>query len=306
MSPTSNHTYWDAKSDSNGLCRMYLPAAITAEMQLPFENSAMRVITATSVEPLDKTEETDLASSGLVIEMPGLDRSQDLTVASAIAQSFHIAQGPCLSYVPIRSVGGSRPGYRWRDSPNLIPVCWASSSREQIGSRLLEFTEKNAATIFSLQIGERFDRVANGLRLFEAATHLVPSDVALVMFMTVLEGLFSDTIQELSLRLGLTVSRFLDDDNQEKFRETFDRCKLLYGLRSKIVHGAKIAATDEGAAIALADTWTPSAAALASDVLEKAFRLGITELISSNKNRLFFDALITGRTVNEAVEIASE
>jgi hypothetical protein len=141
---------------------------------------------------------------------------------------------------------------------------------EAISDAALAFASSKLDTIDQLQLPQRYGRVSNALRLFESSLQVSDADLALIGFVAALESLFASGTQELTFRLSLTVSSFLADTPEQR-RELYGRVKEIYAIRSKLAHGAKIADTEEAAAISLVDTWAPRAADLA--------RLGIYKVI---------------------------
>jgi len=99
----------------------------------------------------------------------------------------------------------------------------------------LKFGERFGPRLAQLTLNQSFNRLSSALRLYTHALDLVPSDVALVAFMTALEGLFSVATQELSFRLALAVAWFLEPELHQR-RVIFDEVRDLYASRSKIVH----------------------------------------------------------------------
>ena len=92
--------------------------------------------------------------------------------------------------------------------PKLSVSAWGHYDKVLEGAALA-FAERYAPRLAHFSMRQSFNRVSNAMRLYEHALDLIPSDVALVMFVSVLEGLFSTANVELSYRLALSVASFL-------------------------------------------------------------------------------------------------
>jgi hypothetical protein len=162
-----------------------------------------------------------------------------------------------------------------------------------------DFVFDHFGVFFDYQTRERYCRVANALRLHEAALLTRNCDLALLGFVGSLESLFSIAPQELSFRLSLVIGNFLGSTGSQQ-REFCKRAHDLYSIRSKIAHGDKVADSEEAAAIRIVETWTPEAEELARLSLKRVFQKGITGVFDSKKEheRLLTELLFEGDLEN--------
>src|SRR5437879_1404534 len=75
---------------------------------------------------------------------------------------------------------------------------------------------------------------------YSAVRRMLPSDVALVSFLSSLEGLFTTASDNISYRFALAIGFFLGDTRDER-NDLIEAAKRVYTARSKTVHGAQIA-----------------------------------------------------------------
>jgi hypothetical protein len=124
----------------------------------------------------------------------------------------------------------------------------------------------------------------------------------LVVFVSVLEGLFSTATQELSYRLGLSVSAFLAASVDEKLT-LFKEVRDLYTLRSKVVHGDRVHADEEQTAIQLAENYVPSIEEIVRRALRKILEEELEGFIETTKHLdEFYQFLVLGFSLDQALE----
>ena len=128
-----------------------------------------------------------------------------------MSSSSAIEPGPFASYDSIECSATTTRAL------STEPVTWGHYD-DSLSTESLEFAERFAPRLAELNLNESFNRLSNALRLYQSALTLTPSDVALVVFMSVLEGLFTSATQELSYRLALTVSWFLEDTKEARLQ----------------------------------------------------------------------------------------
>lgn len=151
---------------------------------------------------------------------------------------------------------------------------------------------------------ERFNRFANALRLHSNGMITENGELALLAFIAAIESLFSVSTQELSFRLSMTVAKILGTDEPSQ-RDYFRRSKALYGIRSKLAHGAKIATSEEQSAIQIGEYWTPEAEELSRACLRQALGRNLVDIVSSNKRlEAFVSALPFATNLDDAAKIA--
>jgi hypothetical protein len=185
--------------------------------------------------------------------------------------------------------------------PKQSAASWGHYGKT-LSTEALEFAVRFSPRLAHFSMRQSFNRVSNALRLYTSALDLNPSDVALVVFISVLEGLFSTATQELSYRLGLAVSWFLASAKDERL-QLFGEVKDLYAIRSKIVHGNRITRDEEQAAILLAENYVPRAEELVRRSIRKILEEGIDGFIETTNNLdAFYQLLVLGFTAPEALE----
>ena len=169
----------------------------------------------------------------------------------------------------------------------------------------MQFAELHGPRLAELFLTESFNRLSNALRLYREALTLIPSDVALVVFMTVLEGLFTTATQELSFRLALVIAWFLEDSKESRL-EVFTEVKELYTIRSKVVHGDRVVKGEEAAAIQLAENYVPRSEEVVRKCLRRILEQGLDEFAAKSRELdTFFRLVVLGYTVKEALAQSS-
>lgn len=135
-----------------------------------------------------------------------------------------------------------------------------------------------------------YNRLSNAHRFFDNAYDQGNADMAIVGFVTVLEGLLLTTDKEISRRLSLRLAQFLGRDLMEK-KDRFRKAKEIYKCRSNIVHGGAVIKNGdaERAAICVVDYIAPMTARFARAVLLKIYEEGLTDVFESRArvNKLF-------------------
>lgn len=148
---------------------------------------------------------------------------------------------------------------------------------------------------------EKFSRVGNALLFYRNAYNSDNPDLALISFTTCLESLFSTVEQELSFRLSLRIATFLADENAKR-QELFSEAKEVYGIRSKVVHGAKIHKYSETAAIYLVEGVLPQAERLARRCLARVLEMQIENVFENSEElNTMFDKLIFSNSLEKAL-----
>jgi len=99
----------------------------------------------------------------------------------------------------------SRGGFEHKDAGSIGG--WADRPRGAITESSLHFASRVIADLEAVMLPETFSRVANAIRLYDAAQFSMQPDFALLGFIGCLESLFSVATQELSFRLCLTISK---------------------------------------------------------------------------------------------------
>ncbi len=164
-----------------------------------------------------------------------------------------------------------------------------------------EFAKKHHHKLTEYILTEKFNRIANSLRLHSNSLRIHISDLALLGFVASLESLFSISPQELSFRLSLIVSKFIGVDKKQQ-KDLFKKMKDLYIVRSKLVHGDKICSDEEQAATQLSEYWTPLAENINRNCIKFLISFELFDIFSSNKLlEAFLSDLYFSKNSNESI-----
>jgi hypothetical protein len=172
---------------------------------------------------------------------------------------------------------------------------WGHHGSELTDNAVL-FARAYTPVLLPLIFPETYSRMANATRLYLTALDVNVSDLALLGFVGAIESLFSIEPQELTFRLALQMAKIASDSPDEQ-RHLFNRTKALYAVRSKVAHGARIAPSEEQAAIQLADRWVPEAEELA--------RLGLKRILERDLVGIFNSADKHTTLLKEVLFVAS-
>lgn len=171
-------------------------------------------------------------------------------------------------------------------------VGWSPPPSGPADDAALQFAIEHLPVLMPLNLNDTFNRVSNALRLYDLGQSTQHPDLALISFVSALEGLFSVSTAELSFRLSLTIAKFLEQSptaQQTLFREIRD----LYSVRSKLSHGDKICADEEQAAIQLVEHWVPFAAEIAWRCVRKLLEKNLIVTFNERqKHEAFLETII--------------
>jgi hypothetical protein len=171
---------------------------------------------------------------------------------------------------------------------------------DQLPTDALNAMAVHGPTIHRLNRGDAFNPFANAWRLYTAGLRMLPSDVALVSFVSALEGLFTTASDNISYRFALAIGFFLGETREER-TALIAAAKRVYTARSKTVHGAQLASSQEHTAITLADNLVPEAEMLCRRAFRRLLEKGLADFVkSSGKRDEFFTMLVTGYSIDEA------
>lgn len=290
---------WTGQADPSATTRLYLKIE-SVEAPLPYPQGAIRLhsSTASSSLPKDRGVHTDYP---YFLEISGL-RYVDARLA--LGNALHTCLLWCDTAIGVgpgichdnngTSVFGS-------DSPNQI--LWGHSD-EQLPSTALEAINVFGPIVHQINRESAFDPFANALRLYVAGLAMTPSDVALVSFVSALEGLFTTTGDSISYRFSLAIAGLLETD-RERRKEVMHEAKDLYSVRSKTVHGTKLSRDKERIAISLAESYTPRAEHLCRRSLRRLLETGLADFVSTDSNGRrgkFFTLLVLGYSLQEVAQ----
>ena len=125
-----------------------------------------------------------------------------------------------------------------------------------ISESRINFNEQSPYTITKKEVSDlklfwkRYIRILNGSnkafktalrRYYQCSQKSDPED-KIIDLMIAFEAMFLADNAELSFRLALRVSKFLDDEFQN--RPLFDFMRSAYNIRSKVVHGSTLSSKD--------------------------------------------------------------
>jgi len=180
---------------------------------------------------------------------------------------------------------------------------WGHHSEEALGEAALDAVETYGPRVCELIRSSAFNPLSNAIRLYTSGLILIPSDVALVSFVSALEGLFTTSGENISYRFRLAISCFLES-SKERRRNVLEVAKRLYAVRSKAVHGTRLHKNEESAAIMLADSLTPEAEELARTCLRRIFELRLDKFIETSRDEKrdeLFTLISLGYSLDEAL-----
>jgi hypothetical protein len=144
--------------------------------------------------------------------------------------------------------------------------------------------------------------------LYSESLELLPPDLALVAFVSALEGLFTTSSENVSYRFRLAVAFFLETEKEARVKVR-EKAKRLYTARSKVVHGTRIASSEEQSAIALAEDLVPCAEQLARRTFQRIFEDRLDSFFETARNERrdnFFEDLMMGLSVRDALSMSAE
>jgi hypothetical protein len=210
-----------------------------------------------------------------------------LQIVNAFSDGIHFITGESLrsQYV----IFGN--GYSHDSSTDIRG--WAPFPFEAAADdKALALCLERLPVLIPLNLNSTFNRVSNSLRFYDLGQSSESPDLALMSYVSSLEGLFSVSNTELSFRLSLTISKFLEDKSESQ-KALFKQLRDLYVVRSKLSHGDKICSDEEQAGIQLAEYWVPFAAEIAWRCNQKLVKDNLISMFNSKKDHAaFLDALI--------------
>lgn len=175
---------------------------------------------------------------------------------------------------------------------------------DDLPTSALDAMALHGPTIHRLNRGDAFNPFANAWRLYSAGLRMLPSDVALVSFVSALEGLFTTASDNISYRFALAIGFFLGDTKAERM-DLIEAAKRVYTARSKTVHGARLASSQEQTAITLSESLVPEAEMLCRSAFRRFLEKGLADFVKSDtsgRRDQFFTMLTTGYSLDEAVQ----
>jgi hypothetical protein len=289
---------WPGRPDPTSTVRFYLKIK-AVEPALPCPQGRVRLIASASSEPLPDAAEVH-HSHPYYLEISGVDGGDGMLALSAaldcvlLWSTTHVEPGP--------KVCSDRTGchvFDMRLSDFLFH--WGHHS-EGLPLDALEAVDSFGPRVCQLLRSGAFNPLSNALRLYTSGLILLPSDVALVAFVSCLEGLFTTSGENISYRFRLAIACFLESDKAKR-RQVLEIAKCLYTVRSKSVHGTRLHNSEEAAAIMLSESLTPEAEELARTCLRRILEVRLDRFIETardDRRDALFTVMSLGYTLEEA------
>jgi hypothetical protein len=289
---------WPGRSDPGAIVRLYVEG-LRASLALPLGFLGITYAAANSTKPLPGDAGALHTPDATYFECSGYEAGDAMGILHAIVTGIHIS-----SSTQVRSTGfGVADRMMSQTIRSTAPQFgWGHYDHAPLSQDSIDFLIACGPRICDLDRRDTFNRLSNALRLYTNALDLMVSDIAFVAFVTCLEGLFSTATQELSYRLALSIASYLHSDPAERLK-TFDSARDFYTVRSKLVHGDKLADNEEAAAIQLAEHYVPSVEEFTRTCIKKIFTDGIDSFIATTKQLdRFYTLLVTGHPLPDALK----
>ena len=209
---------------------------------------------------------------------------------NAFGDAIHFFSGQSF-----RSCFVSSPDGQLHDCISDI-IGWSPYPSGPANDDALKFAIHNLHILMPLNLNDKFNRVSNALRLYDLGQGAEHPDLALMSYVSALEGLFSISNAELSFRLSLTIAKFLEQRATAQ-QALFHQIRELYSIRSKLSHGDKICADEDQAAIQLVEHWVPFSAEVAWRCFRRLLQTNLVETFNEKeKHESFLEAIIFEQT----------
>jgi hypothetical protein len=171
-------------------------------------------------------------------------------------------------------------------------IGWSPRAFAPADDAALAFAIERLPTLMPLNLNDTFNRVSNALRLYDLGQDTQHPDLALMSYVSALEGLFSISTTELSFRLSLTIAKFLEQTSAAQ-QSLFGQIRDLYSIRSKLSHGDKLCADEERAALQLVEHWIPFAAEIAWRSFRRLLEKNLIETFNDKrKHEAFLESVV--------------
>lgn len=288
---------WAGRLDTSGIARLYLNA-IRLEPTPPF---VAEEITLHATERTTALADDDGVHGEYqyFLEVRGL-ASPDGFVA--LRNAVHTCLLWCDTALQLGpGVGRDTTGTFIFERYPSSPVRWGHTA-DTLPIPALVAMGRFAPLVNRVNRGNTSNPFANAFRLYTAALTMEPSDVALVSFVSALEGLYTTSGDNISYRFALAIATFLEQSKEAR-RSLFNQAKQIYTVRSKTVHGVSISRDVERTAISLAESYTPLAEDLCRRSLRRILELGLLEFVKSDRQGMrgqLFVLLALGYSLDEA------
>lgn len=299
---------WPGRRYPTAIARRYLRVA-EVEEPLPADIAGIRLLPARSLtglqvalqrEGFDSDEVEALSEEyTYVLELRDFEVGDASIAIAAAVDGLRIWSDASIEVGPLIMIEDGHADLHRREQQMSGPWGHVDTRLEQSAvRRAAEF----APRICELSRLEAFNPLSNALRLYTESLELVPSDLALVAFVSALEGLFTTSSENISFRFRLGVAFFLETEKEARVKVR-EEAKRLYAARSKVVHGTKIASSEEKSAITLAEDLVPRAEQLARRCFQRIFEEQLDAFFETARNERrddFFEDLTMGLSVRDA------
>jgi hypothetical protein len=186
-----------------------------------------------------------------------------------LAAAVHVLEiwsGTCIEPQSRVSYDGHTT-FRWQERDFGAP--WGHYD-DVLRSQALDAVVTYGPRVAKLGRTDTFNPLSNALRLYYAGLRLLPSDVALVTFISALEAIFTTSERQVSAKFRRGVGGLLGSDLTSR-QACHDHARDLYTWRSKVVHGNQLDEDGERTAIMLSEDLTPAAEGLCRRTFRKIF-----------------------------------
>lgn len=235
------------------------------EPELPYGAGFVRLYSSATTEPLPDAADCH-AQCPYFLEIRGLMGGEGMFNLGAAVHVIEIWSGTCIEPQMRVSYDGHTTS-RWRERDFGAP--WGHYD-DVLSSQALDAVLTYGPRVAQLGRTDTFNPLSNALRLYYAGLRLLPSDVALVTFISALEAIFTTSERQVSARFRRGVGALLGSDPASR-QACHDHARDLYAWRSKVVHGNQLDEDGEQTAIMLSEDLTPAAERLCRRTFRKIF-----------------------------------
>src|ERR1051325_1583236 len=288
---------WEGQLDVTATTRFYLKIA-HVQCALPFSKGRVSLHSSSASTPMPQDQGSHSAYP-FFLEISGL-RGGDAMVA--LGDARHTLLLWCdTSIDPGPRICHDSTGTSIFDRRSDFEAHWGHYD-DSLPADALEAMAKHAPTVYRVNRGYAFNPFANSYRLYTAGLRLLPPDVALVSFVSALEGLFTTSSDNISYRFALAIACLLESSWEQR-AFVMNQAKQVYSARSKTVHGAPIDKDLERTAISLSESLTPQAQQLCRRSFRRLLELNLADFVRgdrSGKRDQLFTLLALGYSLAEA------
>jgi hypothetical protein len=172
-----------------------------------------------------------------------------------------------------------------------------------LSSQAVDAVAAYGSRVAQLGRADTFNPLSNALRLYFDGLRLLPSDVALVTFISALEAIFATSERQVSARFRRGVGALLGADPASR-QACHDHARDLYAWRPKVVHGNQLDEDGERTAIMLSEDLTPAAEMLCRRTFRRIFEESLDAFLETDAacvREQLYDLLWRGIHLNAAL-----